>query len=616
MTADAEAGRSGTRGRWAAFPTDEQLPPAPVPVPTVGPVVFSVRFDGREFPVDLSDLPCPRLVRPLAETLRERAGDGGPLRSAEVFKRLVLAVRSFVVFVGAAEEGQAEDVELADLEADHLDAFEQALVDEHGSDSAQPHAVLELVTRVLRAVHEARPEAFAPETAARIQYATREARGRGTTPLDAYPSSVFEAIRQAALGDVRAIQHRILDGERLAALGGDPKFAGWGREENLLWHVAHRAPLTDTDRPRKTIKRLGGVRWLNSRLFYAAPDLVPFLVLLICQTGLEPECAKGLAADCLHNPARGFVSIHYTKRRARDQANKTMRVSDGGAVHHPGGLVMLALRLTARARAAIGASALWVDHGHDGTRESFQPKGGRSRSLRDHVGPWMKRHQLDQLVDHDGRPVRLDLRRLRKSYKSQQYLRAAGVLADFAQGHSQQTAARHYADIGAHRALHEQAVEDGLQEALAVALPPPVLLDEDGSRLDDGDQQLPPEQVQAALSGAADVFLASCRDFYDTPYATAGKPCPVPFWGCLECPNAVFTTRHLPQVLSFLDFIERQRDEFPAAEWNLRYGLAWERIVRGIRCKFRDEQIATARAIAEGSGARLLLPPEFLEGVA
>jgi hypothetical protein len=112
------------------------------------------------------------------------------------------------------------------------------------------------------------------------------------------------------------------------------------------------------------------------------------------------------------------------------------------------------------------------------------------------------------------------------------------------------------------------------------------------------------------------VFLASCRDFYDSPFGTTGKPCPVSLWGCLECPNAVFTTRHLPQVLSFLDFIERAREDYPSDEWAVRYGLAWERIVHGIRVKFRDEQIATAHAIAESDGARLLLPPQFWGSVA
>jgi hypothetical protein len=76
----------------------------------------------------------------------------------------------------------------------------------------------------------------------------------------------------------------------------------------------------------------------------------------------------------------------------------------------------------------------------------------------------MRQHGLDELSDRDGSPVRLDLRRLQKSFKSDRYRRAPGVLPDFAVGHSVATAAEHYADIDAHRELHETAIEQGLRE--------------------------------------------------------------------------------------------------------------------------------------------------------
>jgi hypothetical protein len=68
--------------------------------------------------------------------------------------------------------------------------------------------------------------------------------------------------------------------------------------------------------------------------------------------------------------------------------------------------------------------------------------------------------------------------------------------------------------------------------------------------LDDGSGDLTPAQVKATLSGNDDVRLASCRDFYRSPFALKpGTGCPVAVWGCLECPNAVFATRHLPSIL-------------------------------------------------------------------
>ncbi|WP_200827779.1 hypothetical protein [Thermomonospora echinospora] len=545
--------------------------------------------------------------------MRRVGGQGKPVQAWQTVQGLLPPLRRFLDFVAAAEGAGGEHFELADLEPEHLDAFEQMLVNVYGRDSGRPHAQVMRVVRVLRAVHDGDPDAFEPEFAARLGFTTRHS-GPAWTPLNSYPGPVFEAIKAAALADVREIQARILEGEALAGRGEDPGVGGWGRLENVLWHVVHRGPLTAEDSHRRweVGHRLGGVWRLNSRLYLNAHDLLPFLTLLICVTGLEPSSAQRLRADCLVNPARGFVTIKYTKRRARSEPHKTMRVADGGAAHHPGGLIRLVLRLTQRGRDRIGGDLLWIDHGHQGTRETFA--GRRRISINGLHARWLQRHGLDQLTDHDGGPLVLDLRRLRKSFKSQQYLKAAGVLADFAQGHSPQVAARHYADIGAHDELHDRAVENGLAEALQVALPPPVVLDEDGSRLGGDDlEDLPPAQVQAALSGEQDVFLASCRDFHHTPFAAVGKPCPVPMWGCVECPNAVFTTRHLPQVLAFLDFVERQREEMPPAEWQLRYGTAWDRLVHGVRAKFSDVQVRTAQAITEADGSRLLLPPELWE---
>ena len=67
---------------------------------------------------------------------------------------------------------------------------------------------------------------------------------------------------------------------------------------------------------------------------------------------LELQGLMHLKADCLKNPVRGSVEIEHLKRRARGAEHKRrLRVRDGG-VNTPGGLIRLALSLTA-IRAAI-----------------------------------------------------------------------------------------------------------------------------------------------------------------------------------------------------------------------------------------------------------------------
>ncbi|WP_406494769.1 hypothetical protein OG936_13285 [Streptomyces sp. NBC_00846] len=600
--------------RRVRFPAAVEPPAAAEPVPTIGPVIFTVDLNGSPEEIDLSGLPCPRLVRALSNALVDVISSPGTLRDRSGVRYVVKRIREFVEFTAAALPDSAAELRLSNLESGLLDAFETRLIARYGETSKEPYLTMTYLVRLLKLVHEAHPEAFGAAFHARLGFTSASAH-RASTPLDAYPFPVLDALEATARDDVARIRDRILEGEKLASTGRDPRQHGWERLENILWYIEHHGPLTAEDASYKILRPWGGREELNGRLHLTARDLVPFLLLLVCQTGMEPECVRQLRSDCLASPARGYVSIAYVKKRAPGSAHKTVRVADGGSLRFPGGVIRLALRLAKRTRELIGSDALWCDlGGHGRARASFD-EGPRGRS--DVTRRWMSEHGLDRLADRDGSPVTLDLRRVRKTVKSRQYLRAGGVLEDFASGHTRPVAAKHYADIGAHEETHDQAVEAGLAQALGVALAPPVVLSDDGDRLDDSQAALTAREIESALTGEQDVWLASCRDFFASPFARKpGAACPVPAWGCLECPNAVFTSRHLPSLLSFLDFLERQREEYPAAEWTARFGLAWDRIVHGVRARFSTRQIATAQAIAEGGSDRLLLPPSFLEVIA
>ncbi|MEU9321993.1 hypothetical protein [Streptomyces sp. NPDC048295] len=607
---------SGRRGRRVRFPSPEELPAPPKTVSEIGPIAFSARFDdGIERDFDLSHLPCPRLVRHLARALASIAGSEAKQGHYDSTLNTLRHIEQFAGFIARVEE-DAETFDLDDVTPELLEAFERKLIaDCKGKQSRVPYQRVAGIVRLLRLAGDAAPDTFGIEMQARLGFSTVKATGR-TPTLDAYPFEVFEAMEAAALADVRAMRDRILAGERRAAEGQDPAVAGWGRLENALWHIAHHGPLTSEDHAQPGMRRrfflLGGMKRINAQLFLTYGDLIPLLVLLSCQTGIEPECGRRLKADCLVNPARGYVSISYVKKRSHGFSHKTLRVPDVGALHHPGGLLRLIMRLTARGRSMASTDMLLTHAGNNGVRASFGP--GTNVSLGDSAAGWVARHGIDQMKDRDGSPITLNYRRLRKTYKSRRYLESAGLLEDFAQGHSKRVAVDHYADIEAHRELHEQAVEDGLREALDTAMEPPVVIGADGERLDDGEADLTPAEVDTALQGEQDVWLASCKDFFNSPTAIKkGSGCPTAVWGCLECPNAVYTTRHLPGLLSFTAFIDRQRDELSSLEWKARYGLAWERATTGVLPKFTAEQRRTAQAIAESADGPHALPARLLE---
>jgi hypothetical protein len=593
-----------SRGSRVCFPPADQIADPPVPVPQVGPVVFTLTFGGVEHTVDLSDLPCPRLVRPLAAALARIGGDQGSVRTwSPGFAQLAGQLRAFIGFASAGLDPR--DAVLADVTASLLDGFEAELADRFGTGSGQVAVFMRTVVRLMRIAVEQDPQVLPVPVQARLGYAASRP-CRAPTPLDAYPLPVLEAIQRAALTDATAIARRIDAGRALAAAGSDPHTAGVSARQNVLWFISAHGPLTPGRMRQLDLERHrhGGMRELNAQLFIGPGDVVPLLVAVICATGIEPECAKGLRADCLSSPARGYVSLAYVKKRAHSRTAKTMRVRDGG-LQTGGGLIRLAMRLTEPARQALGGTGVWAGAGDHGLTEFF----ASGHQMNTQVLAWMARHRLDELTDHGGGPVRLDLRRLRKSVKSRQYLASGGVLDDFTRGHSKHVAARHYADIAAHREVHEQAVEAGLKQALSAALAPPVVLPGGAAP----PPQATPAHLRAAASDDTDVFLASCTGFDDSPFAAApGQPCPVAIWGCLECPNAVFTDRHLPTLIDFAAFLDSQRESMTAPEWDTRYGLARERLAGSILPAFPDA--ALTRACAPGAAAAAAaLPAQLLE---
>jgi hypothetical protein len=112
------------RGTRACFGSAGELAD-PVPVPRLGPVVFSLSFGGMEKVVDLSDLVCPLLVRPLAAALASIGGDNGTIRTwSPGFAQRVTHLRTFVTFA-AGVLGPAAG--LADVTPRLLDDFEVRL---------------------------------------------------------------------------------------------------------------------------------------------------------------------------------------------------------------------------------------------------------------------------------------------------------------------------------------------------------------------------------------------------------------------------------------------------------------------------------------------------------
>ncbi|GAY21969.1 hypothetical protein [Sphingobium fuliginis] len=586
------------KGRPVAFAPI--TPERPQPDPVLG-LKFTIEArHGGTVLVDMTGLDPRPLAIAFAGALRRSAALGGPIGAASVIKQYVQVYRHFFAWLG---DDAPEVAGVSDLRAAHIDGFASAL-ERRGMGAIHRHMTVSKIINTLRAIEADRPDRIAPDLHERLRYTLATSAGR-STPRDAYSPFVARALRDAARADVEAMFRRLGADDRTDE--DDPVIAR-ARADVEAIIARHGSILTD----RVEVRRLYFMRErrglpfstliddLHGRYHLLASDLPALLVLLTLDTGLEPECLKALNVDCLTNAHAGTVELRYLKRRARGAEHKSMRVRDGGG-GTPGGLIRRLIDVTATARKHLPDDRLWVYHNAGGLRAGI-------RHPTERIDAWVAQHAI---VDDDGKPLHLLLSRLRKTHKALWYTKTEGHMARFAVGHSREVAARHYADLPSLRPLHEKAIADAFREAVAAAMPtvlPPAAEQALREAPDQAAPLMPPDIVGPLLDGEQDVWLAACAGFYSSPFAEAGSPCAQPFWGCLDCPNAVITARKLPAILAFLAFVEEQRRGLPASDWAAKFGRVHARITVQVLPAFSDAVIADARQQMESE--RLYLPPE------
>jgi hypothetical protein len=588
------------RGRRASFPPRSDAPDknATAAVIVADPRRFAVRVDtGGELIVDLSSWSHPSFAAEIAPLLRERIRQMGPTPIGRSVRRKVLHLRRFWSFLDTREIAFRR---LGDITVELIDDYEAWLEQNVGNRLFQRHLLAGLIS-VLRIAVEDRPGVLTPDVVSRLRYLGHGDSG-GSRPRDAYSSGIAEALRAAARAQIAEARRRI-------ALGDDVPPPPTSVDACTRLRAHHDAVITEIMRSGQIETRhpafrrfvnLAAYRQVDRRIevphrgfHIMAIDLAAFLALLSLETGMEMECLIRLKADCLRNPTKGYVEIEYYKRRARGSEWKRLRVRDGSSAT-PGGLVRMAIALTERARRHTGSDRLWVLWTIDGLRPANE-EGGQG------IAAFVERYQL---VDDDGAPLRLRLSRLRKTHKAEWYRRTNGQLEQFAIGHSIGVAAKHYADIPALRHVHEQTLADAFHDALDAALKP---------RIAPGEPETPVAERQNSprATDEQDVWLARCDGFFESPFAEAGKPCPTPFWGCLECENAVITERKLPALIAFQSFMADQRAALDAEEWSVKFGRSWHRVTNQILPAFAPQVVEAARArIAAEEPTLLYLPVE------
>ncbi|QEP30396.1 hypothetical protein [Pukyongiella litopenaei] len=592
-------------GRRASFP--DNLPdPGPAAAIAIAARRFEITLAGRPATMDLTRLPGrASLARSFTQALWQACQVGGPAGTVRTAMSLAEAIHRFWRYLDAT--GSPVQA-LAGLDVSTIEGFDTWMAESGLHPNNRLHLMGDVVS-LLRLADAGEPGGLSEESSRRLLYVSTRP-GVPARPRDAYSDNIRAALKAAARADVAAIGQRFrptLAQEcetRIDRLERDA-FAeidrvGFITVKNDLFRQLYGARNYAGISNEGLSDRMHGTRHL------LLGDLIALFVLLSLETGLEIEAIKTLRADCLKNPSSGYVEIEYCKRRARHAEWKRLRVRDGGS-GTPGGLLRLAIQWTATARGHLGSEQLFTYYCRGRLTDVVLPMQSARKV-------WVKHHRLQ---DDDGKPLKLCLSRLRKTHKAAWYRKTGGQLRRFAVGHTVEVAANHYGDIPALRPIHEATIAEALLDAVEDALQPTVLTPEAEANVLAAPSSAQPgfpegmaTDVSALLAGEQDVWLASCSGFYSSPFANSGEACPVPFWGCLECRNGVITTRKLPALMAFLDFVVDQRKVLSEADWQVKFGRVHYRISAQILPQFSKTDLDAARSLAARQPTQIYLPPE------
>ena len=236
-------------------------------------------------------------------------------------------------------------------------------------------------------------------------------------------------------------------------------------------------------------------------------------------------------------------------------------------------------------------------------------------------GRFVERHRL---VDDSGEPLKLRLSRLRKTRMIEWAKEVKGdpeALAHLGD-HTLQVNWESYADVEAMRPIYEETVAAGLAHALEAArLTTARVVTRDAEASLRADRAAAAEslgigedEVASVLDGNADTWLAACTGFERSPFGPAGEPCPEPFWGCLECPNALIAERKLPAILATLDAMVAERARMGPEAWRARFGRPFLRIVNDVVPAFGPPAWDRARQDAHARSPLRALPAGVFDG--
>ena len=327
-------------------------------------------------------------------------------------------------------------------------------------------------------------------------------------------------------------------------------------------------------------------------------DLSVCVLAIAARTGLNPTPALELVTDCLQaHPikAERFVLISHKRRGNATHIQSLRRFSEIEAM-------VTALPDVARIIDLVRARNAGPREASKYPRRLFvyESRGGQragenapltSRYLSTCVGQFLDRHALQ---DADGKPLRMNLMRLRKTFENRLFALSGQdpFLTAKLGNHSVRVSNDHYLEAP------ETAERDWRWMG-------EVRTDELLSR---GDKvsTLPTENTP----------VARCRDTLHGEHAPKNGDHCQKFLACFRCRSFIVTGDDLYRVYSLYWMLVRMRDSMGASRWKRVYGHIIRIIDGEIAPQFDHELVAMQRQRAKVDPHPFWRDPDLLEGAA
>ena len=287
---------------------------------------------------------------------------------------------------------------------------------------------------------------------------------------------------------------------------------------------------------RKFYEELGIYRWVR------AEDLIPYYLMLLIRTQLNPSTIQRLTVECLVpdplNDER--VMIDWTKFRSAKKG-KTIP-SDKQRDGWPAMLVKKVLGITGRIR-EDGQDELWIANAN--RNKVTQPLG--NCAFKRGLSEFSKKHNL---IGSDGNPLSVQARLIRPTMAWTEYVRTEDMIyLKSLLGHSRLTTTADYLRriedpvALSRRAVHQQAMFIGVVSG--------------------GPGELSVAEIPEASDGSLNVGiqenqLSHCRAPLNSPVVgqKPGVTCNANSDVCLSCQNLVVTLVDIKKYFSFMNFYD------------------------------------------------------------